>query len=69
MNAKKIGFWAVVILLVLFIVDGDRWTFLPRSMRDASYQSRTFLVGLWPDWLKPKDRDQQRQEQIEQLER
>ncbi|WP_017661543.1 hypothetical protein [Baaleninema simplex] len=69
MNAKKIGFWTVVILIVLFIVDGDRWTFLPQSMRDASYQSRTFLVGLWPDWLKPKDRDQQRQEQIEQLER
>ncbi|MGC9502430.1 hypothetical protein [Baaleninema sp.] len=69
MNAKKIGFWAVVVLAVLFIVDGDRWEFLPQPMRNASYQSRTFLVGLWPDWLKPKDRNQEREQQIEELER
>ncbi|MBO9998988.1 MAG: hypothetical protein J7641_08280 [Cyanobacteria bacterium SID2] len=69
MNTKKIGFWAVVLLVALFIIDGDRWEFLPRSMRNASYNSRTFLVDLWPDWLKPKNRNQQREQEIEQLER
>lgn len=68
MNAKKVGFWLAVFLIIFYILDGDRWSFLPQSMRNASYESRTFLIGLWPDWLKPKDRNREREEEIERLE-
>lgn len=67
MNAKKVGFWATILIVIFFILDGDRWEFLPKPMRDASFETRTFLIGLWPDWLKPKDRNQDREEEIERL--
>lgn len=67
MNAKKVGFWVTIFVVIFFILDGDRWEFLPQPMRNASFETRTFLIGLWPDWLKPKDRDQERQEEIDRL--
>jgi hypothetical protein len=68
MNAKKVSFWIVALAVIFFIFDGDRWSFLPQSMRNASYESRTFLIGLWPDWLQPKDRNQDTEEEIRRLE-
>jgi hypothetical protein len=26
-----------------------------------------FVIGLWPDWLKPKNQNEQREQEIEQL--
>jgi hypothetical protein len=67
MNAKKVGFWAVILIAIFFILDGDRWEFLPQPVRSASFETRTFLIGLWPDWLKPKDRNEDMEEEIERL--
>ncbi|NMG61116.1 hypothetical protein E1H12_22030 [Geitlerinema sp. P-1104] len=67
MNAKKVGFWATILIVIFFILDGDRWEFLPQPMRNASFETRMFFIGLWPDWLKPRDRDEQRQEEIDRL--
>ncbi len=64
---KKLSFPALV-LIVAFILAGDRLMFLPQPVRAASYHSRAFLGGLFPDWLQPKDRNQQRQDQIDELE-
>lgn len=67
MNAKKVGFWVTIFVVIFFILDGDRWGFLPQPMRNASFQTRTFLIGLWPDWLKPKDRNEEMEQEIERL--
>ncbi|WP_071592466.1 MULTISPECIES: hypothetical protein [Kamptonema] len=55
-------------LAVVFVMWGDSFTFLPKPVKDASLQSRNFVVGLWPKWLKPKNTNEQRQKDIENLE-
>ncbi len=57
------------VLLIGFVIAGDSLTFLPQPVRNASLQSRTFVVGLLPKWLKPKDRDAAREDQIRKLEK
>jgi len=66
MLPKKM-FFPLTVLFIIFVITGDRLTFLPYPVRNASYQSRTFVLGLWPDWLKPKDQNQQREQEIEKL--
>ena len=57
------------VLLIGFVIAGDSLAFLPQPVRNASLQSRTFVVGLFPKWLKPKDRDAAREDQIRKLEK
>jgi hypothetical protein len=57
----------LILVTVLFIIYGDSLTFLPKPVRDASLTSRKFVVGLWPSWVKPRDMNQQRQRDIDQL--
>jgi hypothetical protein len=47
-------FLMVAILVGIFISMGDQFQFLPKPVQKASYDSRQFVVGLWPSWLKPK---------------
>jgi hypothetical protein len=47
-------FWMVAILIGIFVSMGDKFQFLPKPVQKASYDSRQFVVGLWPSWLKPK---------------
>ena len=63
-NLLKILF---VLAVATFITSGDTFEFLPQPMRDASVTTREFLVSLWPDWLRPKDRDAGREKELEQL--
>ena len=64
---KKLTFPAFI-LAIAFIFAGDRLAFLPAPVRALSYNSRAFLGGLWPDWLRPKDRNEGRQDEIDRLE-
>ena len=57
----------VLLLVAIFITSGDSFEFLPKPARNASRQSREFIVGLWPDWLKPVDRDSQREKELEEF--
>lgn len=57
------------VLLIGFVIAGDSLTFLPPPVRNVSLQSRTFVVGLFPKWLKPKDRDGAREDQIKKIEK
>jgi hypothetical protein len=66
MTPKKFILPAIV-LLIVFITVGDQYKFLPDSARTASYKTRMFIVGLWPEWLKPKNQNEQREQEIEQL--
>jgi hypothetical protein len=68
MTPKKILGTAFVILVIAFITSGDSFSFLPQSVRSASKTSREFLVGLVPDWLTPRDFNQQREKDVEKLE-
>lgn len=68
MNKNTFGF-IFVVLLIAFVVAGDSLTFLPPQVRSASVQSRNFVVGLFPKWLKPTDRDAQRKNEIQQIEK
>ncbi|MEK0180224.1 MAG: hypothetical protein EAZ78_22680 [Oscillatoriales cyanobacterium] len=67
--AKRNFIPLLLLVTTLFIIYGDSWTFLPKPARDASVTSRKFVVGLWPSWLKPKDFNQQRQRDIDQLQK
>ncbi|MCL1466519.1 hypothetical protein [Argonema galeatum] len=67
MNKQTFGF-VFVLLLAGFIIAGDGLTFLPKPVRQASLQSRTFVVGLFPKWIRPKDRDAGRKNDIKNLE-
>jgi len=67
MTPKKILGTAFVILVITFITSGDSFDFLPQSVRSASKTSREFLVGLVPDWLTPRDFNEQREKEVEQL--
>jgi len=57
----------LLLVTALFITYGDSWTFLPKPARDASLKSRKFVVGLWPSWVKPRDLNQKRQRDIDEL--
>ncbi|MGD1901447.1 MAG: hypothetical protein ACFB9N_04330 [Geitlerinemataceae cyanobacterium] len=57
----------LVVLAIVFVTTADSYAFLPDPVRNASYKSRVFIIGLWPDWLKPKNQNEQREQEIEQL--
>jgi hypothetical protein len=59
----------LLLFIALFTLYGDTLTFLPKPVRDTSVASRKFFVGLWPKWLKPRDSNEQRQRQIDKLEK
>ena len=63
-NLLKILF---VLAVATFITSGDTFEFLPQPMRDASVTTREFLVSLWPDWLRPKDRNAEREQELDNL--
>ncbi|MEL7036803.1 MAG: hypothetical protein AAFO04_14445 [Cyanobacteria bacterium J06592_8] len=67
MNPRKLIGIFFLLLVAIFITSGDTYEFLPKPARDASVKSREFIVGLWPDWLRPKDRDSKREQELEQL--
>lgn len=58
---------ALVLTGLFFVISGDSWTFLPPAARNASRQTRQFFGNLWPSWLKPVDTNEQRQQEVEQL--
>ncbi len=58
-----------VILTIAFIAFGDSLNFLPKPVKDASVTSRNFVVGLWPKWLRPRNTNEQRDKEVEQLNR
>lgn len=68
MNKGGFGF-IFFVLLIAFIIAGDSLAFLPPPVRSASTQSRSFIVGLFPKWLKPTNRDEKRQNDIQKLEK
>lgn len=68
MTPKKILGWTAIILVITFITSGDTFNFLPKPARDASKTSREFLVSLWPEWLKPKDTNAEREQEIKKIE-
>ena len=59
----------LLLFIALFTLYGDTLTFLPKPVRDTSVASRKFFVGLWPKWLRPRDNNEQRQRQIDKLEK
>lgn len=67
MDYQKLIF-PVVVVTILFISAGDKLGFLPEPVKNASRQSRSFVMGLLPDWVEPTDRNSEREQQIEQLE-
>ncbi|MGB3240442.1 MAG: hypothetical protein WBB29_19280 [Geitlerinemataceae cyanobacterium] len=67
MKTKNIAF-SLGILAIGFILAGDKLSFLPTPVRQASIQSRTAIGGLFPDWIAPTDRNSTREQQIEKLE-
>ena len=67
MPQKKL-IWFFAILAVAFIIAGDSLEFFPEPVQNASLKSREFIVGLWPDWLRPKDTNQRTEEAIEEVE-
>lgn len=69
MNPKKLLGILFLLLVAIFITSGDQYEFIPEPAREASVKSRKFIVGLWPDWLRRRDFDAQREKEIEQLEK
>lgn len=67
MPPKKI-IWSLVFLAAAFIIVGDSLEFFPEPMQNASFKSREFIVGLWPEWLKPKETNQRTEKAIEEVE-
>lgn len=59
----------LILFIALFTLYGDTLKFLPKPVRDTSVASRKFFVGLWPKWLRPRDTNEQRERQIEKLEK
>ncbi|NQE34501.1 hypothetical protein [Microcoleus asticus] len=59
----------LLLFAVLFTLYGDTLTFLPKPVRDTSVASRKFFVGLWPNWLRPRDFNEQRQQDIDKLQK
>ncbi len=60
--------WLFVIVAIVFVTAGDSLEFMPEPLQNASLESRKFVVGLWPDWLKPKNTNQRTEEALENLE-
>lgn len=60
--------WLFVIVSVVFVIGGDSFEFVPQPVRSASLQSRNFIVGLWPDWLKPKNTNERTEDAVDNLE-
>ncbi|ABG53326.1 hypothetical protein Tery_4334 [Trichodesmium erythraeum IMS101] len=56
------------IVAIVFVSFGDSLEFIPEPIQNASFKSRKFAVGLWPDWLKPKNRNERTEEALEKLE-
>ncbi|CDM97583.1 hypothetical protein H4N54_01080 [Limnospira fusiformis KN01] len=67
MTPKKILGLIVFALIVTFITSADGFTFLPDPVRGASKTSREFLIGLVPDWLTPRNFNEERERDVEQL--
>lgn len=67
MNTKNIAI-SLGILAVGFILAGDKLSFLPTPVRQASIQSRTAIGGILPNWIAPTDRNATREKQIEEVE-
>ncbi|MEG3850774.1 hypothetical protein QT971_26955 [Microcoleus sp. herbarium19] len=57
----------LLLFVALFTLYGDSLTFLPKPVRDTSLASRNFFIGLWPDWLRPRDLNEQREQELENL--
>ncbi|NES73767.1 MAG: hypothetical protein F6K24_55580 [Okeania sp. SIO2D1] len=60
--------WLFVIVSIVFVTAGDSFEFVPQPIQSASLQSRKFIVGLWPDWLKPKNTNERTEDAVENLE-
>lgn len=67
MPPKKL-IWSFIILATAFIIAGDSFEFVPEPMQNASLKSREFIVGLWPEWLKPKNTNERTEKAIEEVE-
>ena len=64
MNAKNIAI-SLGLFAIGFILAGDKLSFLPTPVRQASIQSRNAIGGLLPDWIAPTNRNATREQQIE----
>ncbi|NEP45290.1 MULTISPECIES: hypothetical protein [Okeania] len=60
--------WLFVIVSIVFVTAGDSFEFVPQPVQNASLQSRKFIVGLWPDWLKPKNTNERTEDAVKDLE-
>ncbi|GGA29569.1 hypothetical protein [Okeania sp. KiyG1] len=60
--------WLFVIVSIVFVIAGDSFEFVPQPVQNASWQSRKFIVGLWPDWLKPKNTNERTEDAVKELE-
>ena len=56
-----------LLFVAMFTLYGDSLTFLPKPVRDTSLASRNFFTGLWPNWLRPRDFNEQRERDIDKL--
>ena len=59
--------WLFVIAVIVFVTFGDSLEFIPEPVQNGSLESRKFIVGLWPDWLRPKNTNQRTEEALENL--
>ena len=60
--------WLFVIMAIVFVTAGDSMEFIPEPVQNASLESRKFVVGLWPSWLKPKNTNERTEEALDNLE-
>ena len=60
--------WLFVIVAIVFVTFGDSLEFIPEPIQNGSLESRKFILGLWTDWLKPKNTNQRTEEAVENLE-
>ncbi|NEP89458.1 MAG: hypothetical protein F6K18_22955 [Okeania sp. SIO2C2] len=60
--------WLFVIVSIVFVTAGDSFEFVPQPVQNASLQSRKFIVGLWPDWLRPKNTNERTEDAVKDLE-
>ncbi len=60
--------WLFVIVAIVFVTTGDSLEFMPEPLQDASLESRKFVVGLWPDWLKGKNTNERTEKALDELE-
>ncbi|MCL2923242.1 MAG: hypothetical protein MGF17_01055 [Trichodesmium sp. MAG_R04] len=60
--------WLFVIAVIVFVTFGDSLEFIPEPIQNGSLESRKFIFGLWPDWLKPQNINQRTEEAVENLE-